>query len=302
MSSLHNVCNVSDISISEKVEANLISFLDWGFVDKGGYVNININQTGAYVDNRSILQKYSDPRSPNAKIYKGAENWVYQTDTSASPSPNIIPLVYVNNTLDPSPTINYRDGLVTPSINIPTNAVVKASYSYKWVTFLSSRKSYNTRRFNFRQNRTDLNDPNGNVLAEMQIPLPCVSVDVPAVSKSRPFGIDRLGPRIYTFFVDLSVLGETASEVSRISDYICVQQGTNFSTFDPKLVVSANDFPLNFNGTLNSAKNHQQLSEDYPWSTIYIEQAEAYSGSYVHENIYESFVRLKLELVACLGC
>jgi hypothetical protein len=296
------VCRITDISISEKVEANLISFLDWGFIDKGGYINININQSGAYVDNRSILLKQTDPRDPSLKLFKGPENWVYQTEVSATPSPNIIPLVYVNNTLDLSPTINYRDGIVSPSINVPVNAVVKASYSYKWVTFLSSRKSYNTKRVDYRQNRTDLNDPNNEVLSEIRVPLPCVSVDVPSVSKSRPYGLDRLGPRIYTFFVNLSIIGESASETSRISDYICVQQGTNFSTFDPKLVVAADDFPLNFDVTLNSAKNHQQLSEDYPWSTIYIEEAQAYSGSYIHQNIYESFVRLKLELVACFGC
>lgn len=300
--SLHNVCSITDISISEKVEANLISFLDWGFVDKGGYINININQSGAYVDNRSILSKHEDPRTPSIKTFKGPENWVYQTEVNSDPAPNIVPLVYVNNTLDLSPVINYKDGLVTPSINVPANGVVKASYSYKWVTFISSRKSGTSRRVDYRQNRTDLDDPNSDIISEIKIPLPCVSVDVPPVSKSRPYGLDRLGPRIYTFFVNLSIVGESASEASRISDYICLQQGTNFSTFDPRLVVIANDFPLNFNGTLNSGKNHQQLSEDYPWSTIYIEEAQAYNGAYVHQNIYESFVRLKLELVACFGC
>lgn len=300
--SLHNVCNIGDMSISEKLEANLISFFDWGFVDRGGYTNVNLNQTGCYSNNRSVLKYIQDSRVPNIKKYYGPGNWVYETDISSSPAPNIVPLVYVNNALDTSATINYRDGYVIPSVTVPTNGVVKASYSYKWATFTSSKKGFNLKRFIHRHTRDDLDDSNNKVLPEITVPLPCVSINVPSISKSRPHGIDRLGPRIYTFNVAISVIAESHSEVCKISDYICMQQGTNFSTYDPKLVVMTDDFPLNFDGTINSGKNHKQLSEDYPWSTVYIEEAYAIDGNYIHQNIYESFVRLKLELVSCFGC
>ena len=42
--SLNNICNVANMSISEKLEANLIGLFDWGFVDNGGYINIDVNQ------------------------------------------------------------------------------------------------------------------------------------------------------------------------------------------------------------------------------------------------------------------
>ena len=54
---LKNVCSMRSMGLSEKVEANLVSFFDFGFLDKGGYFNIDINQSGDYVSNLSSLTK-----------------------------------------------------------------------------------------------------------------------------------------------------------------------------------------------------------------------------------------------------
>lgn len=300
--SLHNICNIGDMTISEKLENNLISYFDWGFVDKGGYINVNVGQTGCFVDDRSILTKVTDPRATGTLYFQGPENWVYESGSSSTPAPFIPPLVYVNSTLDLTPTINYRDGRVTPSISVPSNATVKAKFAYKWVTFTSARKSFNHKRVQYRQNRTDLNTADIKMPPEIRMPLPAVVIDVPPISRSKPYGIDRWGARVYFYDVDLYIIGESAADVARISDYLILQTQTNINTFDPKLVVLADDFPLNFNGTIHSGKNHQQLSEDYPWSTVWIDSATGIWSGYLNEHIYQANVRLKLEFVACLNC
>lgn len=51
--SLHNLCSVASVGPTEKLEMNLISMFDHGFVDKGGYFNVNLAQTGCYTNDMS---------------------------------------------------------------------------------------------------------------------------------------------------------------------------------------------------------------------------------------------------------
>lgn len=298
--SLINVCNISDMSFSEKLEVNLISAFDWGFVNRGGYINVNVNQTGAYVDNRSVLEKVNDLSSTGV-LYCGPENWVYESDVSSMPAP-LVPLVYVNNVLDVSGAINYRDGIVKPSVFVPSTGVVKARFSYKWVTFTSARKSNSRRQIQYRQTRTDLNKVDVGIPSEIKVPLPTVTIDVPSVTKSKQYDIMRYGSRLYFHDVNMYIIGESASDVVKICDIICSQAGDVINSFDPKLVVQADDFPLKFDGTVNSGKNHDQLAEDYPWAPIKILSAESMWSGYLNEHIYQAIVRIKTELRLCLGC
>lgn len=302
--SLNKVCSVSKMSVSEKLEANIISYLDWGFLDKGAYINVDINQTGCYVGNESLLIEVSDPRATGTdSIYwQAPENLVYESGVSSSPAPYFSPLIYVNNILDNSPYINFRDGKIRPSTTVTSGMTLKAKFSYKWINFSSARKSPNTRRVQYRHTRTDIDNGDIDVLRESFVPLPSVIVDVPPISSSKPYGLDRWGIRRYFHTINISVVGESASDVTRICDYICDQKGFTIPSFDPELVVAANDWPLNFDGTINSGKNHIQLANSYPWANIEIKDAEGIWGSYIHEHIYQANVRLKTELVACFGC
>lgn len=288
------------MSVSEKLEINLISIFDWGFVDKGGYINVEINQTGCYVTNQSLLIQTTDIRNSGVR-WQAPENLVYESGVTHSPAPYSPALIYKNNILDSGAVINYRDGVIIPTAGA-SGDIVKAKFAYKWVNFTSSRKTGNVRRLKYRHTRTDIDNGDVDLPNEISLPLPSVLFDVPPISSSRPYSLDRWGARIYTHNINVCVVGESASDVTRICDYICGQEGMSFSSFDPELVISSGDFPLNFDGTKNSGKNHNQLSTDYPWATINIISAEGLWGAYIHEHIYEANVRLKTELVACFGC
>lgn len=298
-----NICNVANMSISEKLENNVITLIDWGLVENGGYINVSIDQSGAYVDNRSILTRVVDPRSTGIQYFQGPENWVYESDTDSTPAPNVPALIYVNGVLNVGAEINYRDGRVTPSGTVPSTGVVKAEFSYKWATVTSARKCGYRRQVQYRQNRTDYNNGDISLPPEVRLPLPAIIVDVPAISKSKSYGLANFyGPKIYTHNINITVLGESASDVTKLCDYIAAQQGGVFNLYDPSLVVASGDFPLNFDGTINSGKNHDQLAEDYPWSNLKIVRAESLWGGYIHEHIYSANVRMVTELVACLNC
>ena len=300
MSRLQNVCRIGQLSVSEKLEANLISWLDWGFVNAGGYINVEIDQTGCYVGNQSLLEEVTDLRDSGI-YWQGPTNFVYESGTESSPAPFYEPLVYVNSILDSGAVVNYRDGQIVPTSGVTGNTI-KCSFSYKWTTFTSARKSPSVRRLKYGHTRTDIDNGQVGLPTQTTLPLPAVIIDVPPISSSRPYTLTRLGMKTYKHNINISVIGESASDVTKICDYICGQEGVAILGFDPDLVIASGDFPLNFDGTKNSGKSHKELAAQYGWSTIHIVSAEGLWGSYINENLYEANVRLVTELVACLGC
>lgn len=293
---LQNVCRISNMSLSEKVEINLISIFDWGFVEAGGYFNIDIDQSGDYVNNLSVLHKVVDPRGTTK--WQGPKNWVYEESADSS-GVNCPPVVYVDGVLNTGVSINYRDGSVNGISSGATD--VRAEFSYKWVTFTSTRKVENLRRVQYRQNRTDLNNGENKGPAEIRVPMPFVAFDVPPISESYYYGLGMHSPKVYNHDIVAYVIGETHADVVRICDIIARQEGFLFETFDPQEVHASGDYPLNFNGTLNSGKNHDELADLYPWSTIRINSAECTNGAYIHEHIYQATVKLNTTIVSC-GC
>lgn len=289
---LKNICDIANMSISEKLEDNLVALFDWGFVDKGGYINVDLNQSGCYIDNRSILNKINDPRYSGVSVWEGVENWVYETGMSVGSGNS--PLIYLDGVLDTGniATINYKDGRVyTPT----TVEEVKAQYSYKWVTFTSARKSRWVRRVQYYSQRKNDN----HLPPEINMPLPCVTIDVPPIGRSKAYGLGAQSPRVYNNFVHFTIFAENASDAVKIADYIAMQESYAFLTFDPEEVIASGDYPLNFDGSLNSGKNYDELCNTYCWNQVKFNSAEGTYGDYIGENLYLASVLVETELISC---
>ena len=261
---LKKVCSVRNIGASEKIEKNLISFFDYGFVDKGGYFNIEIAQTGDYVNNLSSLTKVQDSRG--FTYWAGPKNWVYESGADGS-GVNAPPQIYVNGSLYSSGTVNYKEGAV---YNIPANATgVNAKFSYKWVSFISARESNYGKKITVGDNRTDLNTVDRSTSAQLSIALPLVSFDVPSVSESKEYGLGaEYTPMVNVYNIRATVAGANDADVKRICDIIVAQQGFAINTFDPQEVLASGDLPVTMWGAKNSGKTHDKLAAIYPWTDI----------------------------------
>lgn len=292
---LKKVCSVRNLGASEKIEDNLISFFDYGFVDKGGYFNIEIAQTGDYVSNLSSLTKVQDSRG--FTYWAGPKNWVYESGADGS-GVNAPPQIYVNGSLYSSGTINYKEGAV---YNIPANATgVNAKFSYKWVSFISARESNYGRKITVGDNRTDLNTVNRSTSAQLSIALPLVSFDVPSVSSSEEYGLGgEYTPMVNVYNIRATVAGANDADVKRICDIIVAQQGFAINTFDPQQVLASGDLPVTMWGALNSGKTHDQLAAIYPWTDIYLEKIKANIIKDLGNGIYESTIDIKLKYISC---
>ena len=296
---LKNVCSMRSMGLSEKVEANLVSFFDFGLLDKGGYFNIDINQTGDYVSNLSSLTKVVDNRG--FTYWAGPKNWVYESGADSS-GVNAPAQIYLNGSGSPyvSGTINYREGYV---YNLPAATTgVRAEFSYKWVTCVSAKKSGYGRSIKSNTNRIDLDPVARSGAPEYSITLPFVSFDVPSISESKPFGLgSSLQPMQYTYNTKVTVVGESPDDVKRIADILVKQQQYPINTFDPETVTSSGAYPLTINGNLNSGKTHDQLATLYPWDQIWINKVKSVDGAEMKNGLFQSVISMQLVVIGC-GC
>ena len=236
---LRNTCSLRTMGTSEKIETNLISFFDYGFLDKGGYFNVDVAQSGDYVNDLSSLTRVQDNRG--FTYWAGPKNWVYESGVSA----NAPAQIYLNGSGTPytSGTVNYREGYV---YGLPTAATgVQAEFSYKWVTVVSSKDTGYGRKVTMLRNRPDLDPAARSGSPEATISLPFVAFDVPSISKNKEYGMGaEFTPMQYHYNIKVSVVSDNPRDVKRLADIIVKQQGYAINTFDPEEVTASGDYPL----------------------------------------------------------
>ena len=291
---LKNISSVADQSASEMIKTNLISFFDLGFLNAGGYINIDFGQLNASGTDISLLRKIIDKRFSDKEVWQGAENWLYESDiTSGTP---MVTAVTINGTPVVDPEIDYTNGRVL----LPTGATnVRARYSYKWVTFTSSQDSLSPLRISDYSSKSKNQTP-----AEVILPLPFVSFHVPPISKSKINGLNRnYDSKTITHNIIVEVFGQSPSETQRISDIIANQSGHSMPMYCINSAGLADDLPLNFDGTLNSGKNHLQLFEDYPWTYMKFKEITSRNGDYINTKVHKVILKMTTETILCgSGC
>ena len=287
---LKRVCSVRNVGPSEKIEANIISYFDYEFLDNGAYFNVALDATGDYNSNLSSLSKVNDQRG--FTYWAGPKNWVYESgaDNSGVYAPAQI---YVNGSGYSLGTINYRDGYV---YNVPISATgVKASYSYKWISFVSARKTGIGRKL------TTNSVQYSGINPEIELSLPIVSIDVSPINKVIDYGLSADRIKKLEYDVKFTIISTSDSDVKRISDILVNQRNSYIDSFDPTIVKSSVDFPLTKNGIINSGKSHQELVELYPWNSIYILDASSKYSNSVIDGLSQCVVTMKIETPNC-GC
>lgn len=297
--------------VASLVEANIIEFFNWGFVNQGAYVNANIPLSGAYGGDFSRLRPVNDPRYSTGQVWEGIRsNWVWESGLSYG-TPINISGVFVGSTLRISGyTIDYPNGRVIFSSGIATNSIVRVGHSFKEVQVMSAQQNPMFYDLQSRSHRPD--DPNflaGSGLyanfSDQKINLPCVSVST-ANRSSRGFQLG--GGKWVNYRVKMYVLAEDEAMAKKISDTICNQENETIYAFDLDTMAASGAFPLKFDGSLNTnPKTYPQLvaySGDGGYRTTQIQQGKiffkevtAQNGQYIHQNLYLKVIDLNAEII-----
>lgn len=260
---------------SDNLEANVLSFFQWGFLGVGGFTNVNIPGSGVYGGDHSRLRPVEvDPNDvyDAGQLWESArKDWVYEQDVEYAIQPIDISGVNVNGHFYPIDTtgvykhhIDYPNGRIVFDSAIPVRSVVQVEYSHRYVSITTADAPW-FRRFQVDSYRVDSRDfgQSGSgawaIDSENRIQLPAIVVEV--VPNAQKKG-KELGSLVAETKQDvlLHVFAETRWDFKQIHDTITYQWQKTFLMFDKNTMYEQNDFPLDANGSrVSGAKMYPDL-------------------------------------------
>jgi hypothetical protein len=309
------VSGIGNSLIINELENNLKSYLDYGFLNIGGFVNVNRPETNIYGFDLHILKPHSDPnQSGSYKVWQTPrKDWVYESGIHySSSSPIDISGVYVNNSFYPAPTgsgsitykLNYPEGKVVFNNTIPSSSNVQMDYSYRSVQVYKAEEFPYWKEIQYKslENKTgfSLTDKGDfSIGSEHRVQLPAVIIETIASSKSEPF---RLGDKslIITQDILLHVLADNRNDKNNIVDTIRLQEDRVIWLYNTNTVVKSGVYPLNYDGSKNiTGQNYNIIidNNNYKWLTNRIKDINISEINFTNIRMYGSIIRLSNEII-----
>ena len=102
----YTVDSFGEKSLLTNLENNMKAFLNWGFLNIGGYTNVDIPTTNIHNFGQHILKPTQDQTRPSRTVWQSPKkDWVHESGVCYKEhSPNIFSGVYVNGDFYPGPT------------------------------------------------------------------------------------------------------------------------------------------------------------------------------------------------------
>jgi hypothetical protein len=258
---LNGVNNFGDSLLSDQIEANLVSFFNYGLLGIGGFQNIHIPASGAYGGNPPRLRLVTDPNYTDGQVWEAfRKDWVWETGVAYPTQPIQVSGVYVNGGFHSiaetgrySHHINYPLGQVIFNSPIPASSAVTAEYSYRlfqWYTADTpwwqqmQRDSFRIDDSQFMQQGSGAWD----ILAQNRVQLPAVIVEAECNTTRKPFELGSIGA-IVRQSVSFHILTEMRADKKAMHDIVTAQWQKRIDGFDKNLLFSTDRFPLDDYGS-----------------------------------------------------
>lgn len=300
--------------ISEQCEANLIQFLNWGFLSIGAYRNVNRPTTRITGGSGHRLQPLNDPNFANGRVWQGfRKNWVWESGVEyAGTQPINISGVYVNGAFKTPTTsgyehyVDYNRGQVVFNTALPSSSVVEADFSYKFVNVISmdSQGTYNIQYGSFDFNASHFAQQGSGDWArvgEERVQLPLVAVQVVDSRKNQglQIGYPNPGLRVDTDIL-FHIYTESEFDLNNIVDIISLQDWRAFAFFDINRIASSGLMPLDYRGAKNANPKMYSFfanpANGYYWNTAFMYDTIVQQRRRVNDNLFHAIVRSTLQI------
>ena len=299
------VDDVHKMSETEIIRDNLIGFFDWGFIDNGGFMNVNLPTSGVYGGNYSRLRPSMDARYQTGQVWEGfRKNWVWESGTTDNPIR--ISGVYINGSFQPTSDgghhINYPLGRVVFASSIPTNSVVNCEFSVKSVQVFDLDKSPELKEIHngsFKIDDSTFFSTSGNwtIPTDNKVQLPAVGLKVGGRSWMKPY---QIGGGFWKYNeVYAYIFSKDESWGNRLADYISHQKERTINLFDSNRMNQDGFKALDYKGSVSS--NPQTYFElvqpsSYAYKTLTISDIEVLNGQMISPSVYYSVVKIITEI------
>ena len=302
--------NISDATVDTEIEASLVSFYDWGLIDKGAIFNINIPTSGQYYGTRHRLRLVSDPNFTLGQVWEGARsNWVWESGLTTL-NPISISGSWVNNTFYPlsgtgsfSHYIDYPKGRVVFNTPIATGSRVEVAHSYKWVSVYAASTTEWFKEIQYGSLRNDnrtfnlVSSGNWFELGGTRVQMPAIVFEE-AGGNVKPYALGG-GHYCYRDFI-CHVFAENERDGGKLANIINIQDDKSIYTLNLNGIAAQNRFPLTDKGSVASgALTYPQMVDntDFRLRKLTFLESEIQPGNFINKNIYHIPVRLTTEVI-----
>ena len=313
----NSVDKLAQNTLINELEENMKAFLDWGFLNIGGYVNVNIPTSGLYGGTFHELKTTDTPGYKVGQVWQSAKkDWVWESGfywndgVFDNNTPNSISGVVVNGTHVAGPTgvantgyyINYPLGQVVFDKPISKSSKVQLDYAYRWCqVYKSSTNPYwkELQELTY-QPSPQINQTNKgeyNLSANHRVQMPCIIIEPIARSYSEPW---QLGDLSYNIGQDilLHVFAENAADKNRITDIIRLQKEMNIELYDINKVVKSGVSPIDYRGSKNpNGLMYFDLVKNYRWNKTYLKNIAILDMESVNKNLHWCTIRITSETI-----
>ncbi len=303
-SDLKGFSDYGDNMLDDQLRANLISFFNWGLLNRGTFQTVNVPTSGQYGGDKSTLSSFVDKRYTNGQIWQGFRgNWVWESGVYFNAPPIQVSGVYVNNTFYPSSTtgayshyIDYPRGRVIFNSPIPTTSKVQASYSYKHINVVDVDEVPFLREAQTGSFRLESMPPDEKgVYPDNRIQTPSIAVEVTSDMRFRPYQVG--GGQYVSTKILFHVMGDNKKLATKVATIIATQNDKAIDTFDVNQISKYNLAPLNSKGSIaTGALNHEQMVNTYKWKKLVIKDMQPVEGQWL-DTVYYIPVKFRAEVI-----
>jgi hypothetical protein len=243
--------SVGDSLLSDQLEANLYSFLNWSLLGAGGFFNVTIPTSGCYGGAQHRLRPVTEPGVAAGKVWEAfRKDWVWESGVENDTQPIRVSGVFVDGSFVPVGTglsVDYPNGRATFAEPRPATGVVTCEYSYRLYQLYTADTDW-WQQLQTNSFRVDdgqfLQQGSGawDVLSRNRVQLPAVVLE--AVPNVRRVGLGLGGGQIATQDVLFHVLAEERWHLKWMHDCLTSQQDKRIYGFDKNRMFAADAFPL----------------------------------------------------------
>ncbi len=264
---LKGFSDMGESLLDTQLRANLISYFNWSFLNKGNFHNVRIPTSGQYggVD-KSQLQYNEDKRYQKGQVWQAfRNNWVWESGLYTQTQPIQVSGVYVNGTFHPlgetgtyAHYVDYTRGRIIFRNPIPKTSIVKAEYSYKIVNVVDAGEVSFIRELqtgSFRLDSSTFSSPSSGEYAlapDNKIQTPALAIEVTTAMSFKPY---QLGGGQYTKTkVIAHVIADNEKQAGHIAMMVAMQNSKGILTFDVNKISEANFNSMASSSLKNSSK------------------------------------------------
>jgi len=304
--------NVGSITYKDKIsnlEDNLKSFLDWSFLNIGGFINVSTPTVGITgTVGFHTLKLSTDPTVAGNRLWEAPrKDWVYESGVSYSgTSPSVFSGVYLNNTFLPGPSgsgnysysVNYPLGQIKFTNPVSSTSSVNAGYSYRYIqTYKSSdslwwkevqKETYNPANYK----------PNGDyaITAIHRVQLPAALIELAPRTELKPYQLGTT-QNIWTQDVFIHVFAATATQRNIIIDILLAQKDKVLYLYDSDKVAKNQAYSLNSDGSINrNGQNYPGLVANFRQYWCNIKSSSLGEMNTLSSNLYNGLIRWSIEI------